>query len=184
MESNLSDIDLIGKVKKENDSEALMTLISRHSGIYHNVVNKYTYVPEVERSDLIDHKAFSIYQYALAFDPAKNVKFSSYIGQRIKYECQSLIQKKIMVEEVSELLPDTSEKYQDTDLISFIIDNAQDLDDRRFLKIFKLRHFGEKKKSWRAIAKAVGMTNEGVRKIYLRNIEFIKNRLKKEYLSV
>ena len=185
MTDNLSDVDLIGKVKGAKDSSALNELVARHSGIFYQVVKSYSWVPPVEQQDLIDHKAYFIYNYALDFKPEKNVKFSSYVGQRIKYECQSLIGKNQNIDEISDNIPAPTPVDHNSEIMDFVVKNGSKIDDDKFLEfleIFKLRHFGEKKMSWQAIGKIVGLSNEGARKIYLRYISSIKRRIKKEGL--
>lgn len=182
MTDNLSDVDLIGKVKGKMDSAALNELVARHSGIFYQVVKSYSWVPPVEQQDLIDHKAYFIYNYALDFKPEKNVKFSSYVGQRIKYECQGLIGKNQNVDEISDNIPAPTPVDYNSEVMDFIVKNASKIDDDKFLKIFKLRHYSEKKKSWKAIGDLLEMSDEGARKIYLRNISFIKRGIKKEGL--
>lgn len=67
------------------------------------------------------------------------------------------------------------------DYSNFIFDKVNQFSDQRFIQIFKLRHEGEKKQTWKSISKEVGLTIEGVRKIYLRNVKILKKQIQKNY---
>lgn len=178
----MTDIDLINKVKNELDSDALKELVNRHTGLYMDILNKYSYVPEVEKNDFKADKTYNIYQYALDYNPDKNMKFSVYMGQRLKWECIGTIVKAVDSEEITpEVLVEDFE-LPDKDTVKFIVDNTKEITDKRFFKVFKMRHLQEKPASWSQIGKSIGMTHEGARKIYLHNIEFLRNRIKRENL--
>ena len=62
--SNLEDLQLVDNIKKDTKTEdSLQELIGRHTGIYLDIVNKYTqYGNTTNRLDLIDEKDYNIYQ--------------------------------------------------------------------------------------------------------------------------
>jgi DNA-directed RNA polymerase sigma subunit (sigma70/sigma32) len=179
----MTDNDLIKKVKEEQDSSALNELVSRHTGLYVKIVNTYSYVPPIERQDILNDKTYNIYQYALDYDPNRNMKFSVYIGQRLKWDCIGAISDKIDTEEISSEIEDkTIDSSKNGGVLDFIVENTSEITDKRFFDIFKYRHLMDKPLSWKKIGEEVGMTYEGARKIYLHNIEFLKNRIKREKL--
>ncbi len=178
----MTDTDLIKKVKEEQDSSALTELVNRHTGLYVKILDTYSYVPPVDKQDMLEDKMHNIYQYALNYDPDKNMKFSVYLGQRLKWDCISAINKSVDMEEVNPNNVVEERNIPDEETIRFIIDNTSEITDKRFFQIFRLRHLVEKSWSWKKIGRAIGMTYEGARKVYLHNIEFLRNRIKKEYL--
>jgi len=177
---DLSDVDLIKIVKETQDSGALTELVNRNTGIYCEIISRYTYVPAIERQDLVDHKFFNIYKYALSYDPNRNMKFSVFVGQQIKYECKTLLTNKVDTEEVSETLPSAPIKSSGIDLVKFIEDNSADISDQRFLPIFKMRHMDKESRSWKYIGRKLSITHEWARQIYNYNIKFLRNRISKE----
>lgn len=178
----MTDLDLIKKVKEEQDSSALNELVSRHTGLYVKTVNLYSYVPNIEKREILDDKTYNIYQYALDYNPEKNMKFSVYMGQRLKWQCIAAIYNKVDTEEIDSntMVEEPSSTEEET--IKFIIENTEEITDKRFYQIFKYRHLTEKSLTWKAIGDKIGMTYEGARKVYLHNIQFLRNRLKKENL--
>ena len=180
--ASCTDYQLISQIKQNNNSAALTELVTRNTGIYVQVVNSYTYVPKVERDDLIDHRMVNIYNYALSYDPSKNMKVSSWIGKRIKWDCYKLIENE--KEEINEQTLGSSQTYS-ADLNQFITSQVGEIEDKRFARIFELRHsLGKKKLSWKKIAGIVGdLSHEHCRGIYNRNVKFLKNRIKGETLK-
>ena len=92
----IPDIDLINKVKKESNSDALKELENRHTGIFNQMVKKY-YKHLIDfganPDDIINDKLFVIYKSALNFNPDKNVKFSTWLGNQARYYCLNCINK-------------------------------------------------------------------------------------------
>ena len=88
-----SDLSLINKIKQENDGGCLEELISRHSGIYVYIVDKYTknksYV--TNRDFILDDKDYMIYQSALSYKPDMNSKFSTFLANQTKWKCLNAI---------------------------------------------------------------------------------------------
>lgn len=91
----LPESALIERVKTEQDSTALMELVTRHTGLYFDVVHRYaaTYPNVIKTRDLDDDKLFNIYQFILAYDPTRGMKLSTYIGDRTDYLCKTLLKR-------------------------------------------------------------------------------------------
>ena len=184
--SEVNDLQLINQIKNNNDSNALCELANRHTGIYIYTIEKYSYVPKIEREDLIDHKLLNFYNYAKEYDPSKNMKFSSYVSMRLAFECKTIMtdSKKMRMEELPKdiVFSDNASTIEYCDYYSnLIFDKVNESTDPRFIQIFKLRHEGDKKKTWKTISQELNLTVEGVRKIYLRNIEILKKQIKQKY---
>lgn len=91
----LPESDLIARVKNEQDSNALLALVSRNTGIYFSVVNRYAaaYPNAVKVRDLDDDKLFNFYTFICAFDATRGMKLSTYIGDRTDYLCKTLLKR-------------------------------------------------------------------------------------------
>lgn len=182
----VSDLQLIKNVKEKQDSESLNVLLERHTGIYKKIVSKYSFNPEIKRSELLEDKAFNIYQYALDYDPNRNMKFSSYIGQRIKYICQTIITKDCPTyTEVDENL--SFEDYErqvieENEILKKTFDILDTFEDKRVAKIFKLRHApsGKKETPWWKIGKLLNISTETARNLYYKNLEILKKKVKQQ----
>lgn len=188
----MSEIDilsrqLITQVKEKRDSAALTQLIDLHTGIYVNTVKSYSSYPDfrnkIEAQDLLEDKAYNIYQFALKFDPSRGMQFGSYVGDRTKNLCQNLISRAPGNVEFNEVVAPTNdtpvvETAEKDSSIETILEQVQGSDSELFKRIFKLRYCGRKPKSWRAIGKEINMSHEGCRKVYEKHIGAVKEYLK------
>jgi hypothetical protein len=178
--TNLADNELIAKIKNENSSEAVLELSARHSGIYMQIVSSYNINP-IEKQELIDQKDVNIYQYALEYDDTRGVKFCSFIGNKIKWECKSTYSKYKDVyfelndqvvqhhpngyatyDFVPEQLMHHDAEYNDVEYVEDLIKSA---DDPRFETIYHMRN-DHKPVKWAAIGEKIGVTGERARQIY------------------
>jgi RNA polymerase sigma factor (sigma-70 family) len=184
--SEVNDLQLINQIKSNNDSTALCELANRHTGIYIYTIEKYSYVPKIEKEDLLDHKLLNFYNYAKDYDPSKNMKFSSYVTMRLSFECKNLMTeaKKMRMEEISPNIAFDDRlqiKEYCQHYFNVIFQKVEEFSDTRFVEIFKLRHGEDKEQTWKVIGSKMNLTTETVRKIYLKNIKILKNQLKKNY---
>ena len=88
MNTNLTDTDLTEKIKESNDPDALNELISRHSGIYVDMLKKFggNSLTENQICDIMGDKDYVIYKAALEYKPEK-AKFSTHLANKTKYLC-------------------------------------------------------------------------------------------------
>ena len=182
------EIQLISRVKEKQDSDALMEIVAFHTGAYMSAVNKFS-LPPLERQELIEHKDTNIYSFIMDYEPEREMKLSSYIYQSVKYKCLNIINDRHENVEISEdIAADencerSAAKKEYQEVANYLCDCASEFYDARFVEIFRMRHLsGNKKMSWRKIAKHFGLSYEGVRLIYNRNIEKLKEKINKETL--
>lgn len=92
---NPPDVELVARVKAKQDSDALTTLMDRHSGAYFKVVNSYaaSYPNVIKRADMDDDKMFNLYTFISSYDPARGMKLGTYIYDRTDYLCKTLLRK-------------------------------------------------------------------------------------------
>jgi RNA polymerase sigma factor (sigma-70 family) len=184
------DCNLIEKIQKNNDSGALLELEARHSGICHQMIKKYYNTilsvglnPEEITSD----KLLIIYKSAINFDFNKNVKFSTWLGNQMRYHCLNCINKKTIntislehdnikyrVESIQSSKPEFSILKENSD---FILNILKKLKDRRLLTIYKLRYFSDKKMSWNVIAKKLNLSTQTVINLHNKTLKILKNKL-------
>lgn len=183
----MTELDLITRATKEQDSSAINQLVDLHTGIYVNMVRRYKCYPDfrnkIEARDLLEDKAYHIYQFALKYDSTRGMTFGSYVGDCTRHLCQSVIHRKPLNTEFSEdIAPSNDTAVMDTverdSSIEVILAQVKGSDSSTFRQIFKLRYCGQKPQSWRTIARAVGLSHEGCRKVYEKHIGAIKEHLK------
>ena len=88
MIEDLTDSALTDLIKAENDEGALEELISRHSGIYVDMLKKFgmNCLTHNQVSDIMNDKDYVIYKAALEYDETK-AKFSTHLANKTKYMC-------------------------------------------------------------------------------------------------
>ena len=188
--NTINDEELILNIKQnKSTNKCLNVLIGRHSGICIEMINSYMssgYNSSL-RQELIDDKDYQIYESALKFDPNKGAKFSTYLGNEIKWKCLNMYNKNkkrlhVPVEEnlinyfsylSKEDYGDTSERFNE------IINKAQDYSDKRIGKIFYLRYVVGKNNSvmpWKNISADLNMSIQGCINIHNAFIENFKKQ--------
>jgi len=181
-----TDRECVAEIKDHHDTEALKTLVTRHSGIYLNMI--HSLIPENQsnftKSELIAEKDAFIYQCALDFNPKIKIKFSTFVGNRIKWKCLNLHNvARRRKQEPLETAPEPAsfsclyENVEASELKNIINRVLKNYPDKRANKIFHLRYIdGQKNKvmPWRKIAKRLDMSIQGCINIHNKLIKTIK----------
>ena len=126
--NKLQDSELVSNIKNNQKAEdCLQELIGRHTGIYLDIVNKYTQNGNTtNKLDLIDEKDYNIYQAALKYKDDKGTKFPTFLGNETKWICLNKHNKKkkepqLSIEDIkeSDILEDKNVKIKSEDLEIF-----------------------------------------------------------------
>jgi RNA polymerase sigma factor (sigma-70 family) len=183
------DLSLIEKIKTDKDESCLKELISRHSGIYLQIVNQtISEKANVNKNDILDEKDYAIYQAALEFDPHKEIKFSTYLGNSIRWKCLNIYNQSKRYEycdisSQSESLVDKDriKDFCDDEILEIIFDLAEKNEDPRVRKIVQMRYKdGAKYKltPWKQIAKVLNLSIQGCINIHKRFIKETRKHFK------
>lgn len=204
MITQLSDIELINNIKSDsNSSDSLEELMDRHSGVYMQMVGKYTR----NFHDLhifnaaTEEKGMKFYTAALKFDPEKGCKFSTFIGEEARWVCLTLLDaakknnKRFSSGEFDynrgvdadvfchetiepEAFQEDNENTKRAILNAFL-QKIEESNDERVKKIFALRYSNEKKNvPWKIISKELGLSIQGCINIHNRTLKKIAKTLK------
>jgi RNA polymerase sigma factor (sigma-70 family) len=193
--NSTKDENLVKSIQENEETEkCLEVLINRHSGLCIDMINGYVSRQHNEglRQELIKEKDYQIYQSALKFNPNKGSKFSTYLGNEIKWKCLNIYNKNkrrktVQVEE--ELInyfsydANSESKYCNKEIFSDIIDQASNHPDPRVGKIFHLRYVEGKENSvmpWKNVSSQIGMSIQGCINIHDMAIKKFGNKIKKE----
>ena len=190
----LEDYQLVENIKNNqliNDS--LKELINRHTGIYLDIVNKYTQNSNTtNKLDLIDEKDYNIYQAALKYQDDRGTKFPTFLGNETKWICLNKHNKRkkdpqLSIEDIkeSDILARKSEKVkkEDLEIYSEAIRFSKKHKDKRVEKIFEMRYItGEQNKvmPWKKISQELNMSIQGCINIHNSAIEKFKIELKEK----
>ena len=195
--NSLEDLQLVDNIKKDTKTEdCLQELIGRHTGIYLDIVNKYTRNGnQTNRLDLIDEKDYNIYQAALKYEGDRGTKFPTFLGNETKWICLNKFNKRkrdpqLSIDDVkeSDILHPKKEKIkkEDLEVFSEAIKLSKVHKDKRVEKIFEMRYItGEKNKvmPWKKISEELNMSIQGCINIHNSAVEKFKIELKdKDYV--
>lgn len=186
----MNELKLIKKIKKYNCSDSLKELESLHGGLCLKIIKKY--LPQLNNrnysiEDILKDKIYVVYQTALSFDPKKKIKFSTWLGNQIRYYCLNMINKNknhlyledknityIVEKKQIEQMSSEMNKTQ----IEYIFDLLHSMKDERIEKIFKLRYFDTNKpKSWCEIGKQLDISTQTAINIHEKTINFLNKKI-------
>ena len=190
--NELQDNELVKDIKNDKKAEdSLQELIGRHTGIYLDIVNKYTKNGNsTNKLDLIDEKDYNIYQAALKYKDDKGTKFPTFLGNETKWICLNKHNKKkkepqLSIEDIkeSDILENKHSKVssEELEIFSEAIKFSKNHQDERVEKIFEMRYItGEKNKvmPWKKISEELNMSIQGCINIHNSAIEKFKIELK------
>ena len=182
-----TDLFLIRKIKKSNCENSLKELIYRHSRLCFDIYHKY--LPAIRASgmfpeDAICEKDYIIYKSAISYNPEKKTKFSTWLGNQVRYNCLNKINKSkphmLLEDEESDFLIEKNEEPDFLEIKEYVLNILSQLKDERIKKIFEIRYFSGTRKcvTWEKIGKnmkvssqtAINLHNKG-KKILVRKIK-------------
>jgi len=185
-----SDIYLVKRVQKNNCEESLKLLIDRHSPLCFKIYKKYISsfnIKNIDINEIYQQKDLTIYKTIMSFRSNKKVKFSTWLGNQIRYQCLNAINKKedIMYLDHPELQylidkdtskNDSSEKL--TELRDYINSLLDQLKDARISKIFNMRYFETgSNQTWTKIGKRMNMSTQNAINLHNKGVQILKNKL-------
>lgn len=189
-----SDQELVELVKKDADNDAMKELVTRHSGIYINMVKSYggKSFNQNQLSDFINQKDTVIYEAAQQYNPEKS-KFSTFLANKTKFLCLSEKTKfqkntrEVRFDDIDFCQKDSSlnpEEYCiEHETMEKILEMIMSYEDERVGKIFHLRYFcgkGKKMLPWKEVAEKLELSAQSCINIHDRTLELFKNRIKNE----
>ena len=197
MIEDITDSDLTKMIRDENDETALNELISRHSGIYVDMLKKFGFkcLSQIQIQDIMSDKDYVIYRAALEYDPSK-AKFSTHLANKAKYMCLTQKTKNknnrfsTNFDEVQfyqkdkSLTPDESCKTNDSFLRILNLLNKHK--DQRIKIIFNERYFCGKRgklKPWKDVAKKINLSPQGCINIHDKAIKELSHKIDNEKIK-
>lgn len=174
-----TDQELINKVKEDQDDNSLIEIINRHSGVYHDMVDRFLSGNKniADRDCLLEDKEFTIYNSVMKYDPSRGAKFPTYLANEAKWKCLNALtkNKKFQKCPLETMLKQPEcdndlELHQNNEVFSLFKSFLAKEKDERMKKIIDMRYNGVSNKltPWRKIAKSIGMSIQGVINIHNR----------------
>ena len=187
--NQLGDNELVDLVKSEADSQALIELENRHSPLCYNIYKKYSapiaasgyYLP-----DMIDEKLNTIHSACLSFDPSFKVKFSTWLGNQIRFKCLSILNKtnrfqtSIDDENVKTKIEDeisTNEDTEGKEVIEYCKHIIDQFSDSRIKEVFRLRYFNDGCPPWNEVADELNISTQTAIDLHRKGTKLLKEKL-------
>lgn len=194
---DLTDSALTDLIKADNNEDALDELISRHSGIYVDMLKRFgmNCLTENQVIDIMKDKDYTIYKAALEYDESK-AKFSTHLANKTKYMCltQKTKNKNNKVtgnfddieffQKDKSSPPDESCKINDS--FSRILNLIDKHKDHRLKTIFHERYFCGRRgklKPWKEVAKKINLSAQGCINIHDKAIKEFSYRIDNEKIK-
>lgn len=141
----------------------------------------------VHPEDVLSDKDYIIYKSALSYNPKFNIKFSTWLGNQVRYHCLNKMNKDniyIAMEDSNlnyfvEKKPAENENTRANDAKNFIFDILNSLQDRRIAEVFKLRYYENAPKlmTWKTVSSLMNISSQTAINIHNRGKKIILNRL-------
>jgi RNA polymerase sigma factor (sigma-70 family) len=186
----MNESQLIKKIKKDNCSDSLRELENMHGGLCVKIIKKYLNQLNDKNfsiEDMLRDKVYVVYQSALSFDPKRNIKYSTWLGNQIRYFCLNTLNKNknnlcLDNEKIKYLVEkkqiEESNTQMDQSKLDYIFDIIHNMKDKRIEKIFKMRYFDSKKlKAWNEIGKKLHISTQTAINIHNKALEFLNKKI-------
>ena len=189
MENNtITDAELIIKVKQNNCNQSLKTLIQRHSALCFDICKKYSSAISkngLRVEDVTEEKEFLIYKSAISFNPEKKTKFSTWLGNQVRYFCLNLMNKNNLIPTEDGQLDffinkDVSyEPYSMEEKMDYINNIVDQIKDKRIQKIITLRYFNNpnKKTPWNKVAQEIGVSTQTAINLHNKAMGLLRTKM-------
>jgi len=187
-----SEEEILSRVREFNCNDSLKKLISYHSGICFNLIlkyRKYIQSKNCDFQDLIDQKDYFIYKAALQYNKDKNIKFSSWLGNFVKYQCLNCRRSKVdnftVSDESSKLEIDKKAQNEffdsqtKTERLTIVKEALGELKDSRIRDIYILRYFNNKKMTFKRISLEMGISEPTIKKLHKKGKNILFKKIKK-----
>lgn len=178
------DLKLIEAVKETGDNEAMKQLINCHSGVYSECLsNSLSNDYEVYKQELRDDKDYMMYRFALDYDPSKNMKYPTYVGQRVKWMCMNIVNRSKPWQSLEEGSFDCSYEQEIEDVEQKALDEIQNLatlyPDKRIIQIINERYFLKNPTSWKDLSAKMNNGQQSLMGLHKKFLLWAKPKMSK-----
>ena len=187
---NVSDNYLAERIRRANCERSLIELIGRHSGLCFKIITRYAksfYANNIDINEASTDKNLIIWNSAKSFSAEKNVKFSTWLANQVKYSCLNALNKKSkdrlipMEDQILDTLNETQREDENDTLFEFTDNILSQLKDKRIKKIFSMRYsHSHKKPSWCVIADTMKVSTQTAINLHNRGIRVLRKKIESE----
>jgi RNA polymerase sigma factor (sigma-70 family) len=182
-----NDEKLIKKIVNKQCNESLKKLVDKHGGMIFNIGKKYCVSCNLDLNELNDNKYWIIFNAAKSFDPQKGSKFSTWLGNQVRFFCLNFKNKNSKLVPIEDqhlefFINDLNKKNQlsnQKELVNTIIDLFNDITDPNTKNAIYYRYFHNKERilNYSEIAEILNVTPQTVLNWHNKFINFAKKKL-------
>jgi len=182
-----SDEKLIKKIVNKQCNESLKKLVDKHGGMIFNIGKKYCASCNLNLNELNDNKYWIMFNAAKSFNPQKGSKFSTWLGNQIRFFCLNFKNKNSKLVPIEDqhlefFINDLNKKNQlsnQKELVNTIIDLFNDITDPNTKNAIYYRYFHNKERilNYSEIAEILNVTPQTVLNWHNKFINFAKKKL-------
>lgn len=188
------DIKLVNNVKENNCEESIKVLLQKHSPLCYKILQKF--YPSLSnagysKDDVFNERYFLVYKAVQTYNPKKNTKYSTWLGNYTRYHCLNMLNSRknnfISIEDETvknsikqQAQEETDDRSKNTEeFVSYIL---SELSDKRIKEIYMMRYFSKdgKKKTWKEIAKKMGVSSQTVINIHNKAKGILRTKMRSE----
>jgi RNA polymerase sigma factor (sigma-70 family) len=192
MDEELSDLELVKRVQKRNCEKSLKILIDKHSPLCFDIFKRY--LPALTKTgtfadDIFSEKHYLIYKSALSFKTSKKTKFSTWLGNQMRYHCLNALNKNKLIPVSDEIInlninknPHLARKTENFgESIDYVFNLLRQLKDKRVKQVFELRYFADiskkKKAPWSLVAKRMSVSTQTAINLHGKGLKMLKSKM-------
>ena len=144
----------------------------------------------VHAADVTDEKEFIIYKSVMSFRSDKKAKFSTWLGNQVRYHCLNTMNKNRLIptedKQLDYFINKDIEHNSDPveEQIDYVNNLISQIKDKRVKKIIKTRYFGSpnKKTPWSQVASSIGVSTQTAINLHNKAIKIIRRKMKNKNL--
>jgi RNA polymerase sigma factor (sigma-70 family) len=184
---SVKDETLIKKIIHTKCSKSLQELVNRHGGMLFNIGKKYCTSCGLDLNDLNDNRYWIIFNAAQSFNPEKGSKFSTWLGNQVRFFCLNHKNKntRLMTIEDNHLeffINEHNKKENSSnkkEIINNIVDLFNEISDPNTKNAIYYRYFHNKDRilNYSEIAEILDVTPQTVLNWHNKFVNFAKKKL-------
>jgi len=186
------DNKLVLNIKNKNCEESIKELIHKHTPLCYKILQKF--YPTLSKAgyskdDIFNERFYLIYKSVMTFKPDRNTKYSTWLGNYTRYHCLNMLnarkQHTVSIEDENIkniVLKEAEEEPKSDNTKEFVSHILDEMNDKRVKRIYMMRYFSAdgRKKTWKEIAKNLGVSSQTVINIHNKAKRILKTKLKSE----
>ena len=189
--SETDDLTLIGKIKDEACCSSFKCILERHTGIVIKMMFKYKRFIEsngLNFDEVLDEKQYLVYESVRSYDASKNTKFSTWLGNQVRYFCLNRVRKESrkisMPEEKLTFFLDNNDQEANInfdEIKELVLYLLSKLKDPRMKTVFNIRYFSGSRKAvpFKEIAKKMDVAPQTVVNLHNKAKIILSKKIRK-----